>query len=207
MSLQLTVRELHKVYDLFNKHLFNNSLPEVVITIQTAKQNIGGWCSTTEIWFSKKDRQEKKKYEINIVPEFFNECHISIFQVLLHEMVHLYNKVNSINDCRGSYHNKKFKITAEAHGMYYKSEKPDKKHGWAFATISSETVELIASFDIDPTVFNWYRDVSTLECKEKKKKKPTSYKLECPECGIKLRATKSGIIVICKTCNKELIQG
>lgn len=203
MSIHIATQELYKCFNRLNNHFFNNELPEPAITIQTkGKRNAYGWCSEVEIW---RNREETvKKYEINITAEDLDRGVLCIIETLLHEMVHLHNTVNSIKDCsrNSTFHNKKFKAAAERFGMAFKKEdETDKRYGWAFPVLKQSTIELIKSWNIDEKAFELARRMPEIA-----KKKSNSYKLQCLECGIKLRATKPGIIVICKTCGKELIE-
>jgi hypothetical protein len=118
-------------------------------------------------------------------------------------MIHLYNVMVGVRDCSrgGTFHNKKFKEAAERFGMYFKNETADKKYGWSFASLTTETIELIRTWNINESAFQIARAVPPTV-----KKKANSYKLECPLCGIKLRASKPGIVVMCKKCEVELIE-
>ena len=201
MNIQDSTNELHRFFGLFNDHFFANKLPEPAITIQTkGKRKCFGWCSLEERW---KNKDESiKKYEINLTAEDLNRESSEIVETLLHEMLHLYASVNGIKDCSrgGNFHNKRFKEIAEEFGFHYR-EPADKKYGWAFPVLNSDTIELIRCWDMVEKSFEIARYIP-----EKAKKKSNTYKLECPVCGIKLRASKAGIAVLCKMCEVELIE-
>ena len=193
--------ELHRCFKHLNHHFFGGQLPEPTITIQTkGKRNAFGWCSAVEIW--KNQDESVKKYEINITAEDLDRGVVEVMQTLLHEMIHLHNVINGVKDSsrNGTFHNKKFKNAAERFGMIYKNEEADKRYGWAFPVLAPATIELIETLNINEKAFELARRVP------KTTKKSNSYKLQCPICGIKLRATKPGIVVICKTCEVELIE-
>jgi hypothetical protein len=201
MSIQVAESELYRCFGLFNNHFFSGKLPEPAITIQTkGKRNALGWCSTVEYW--KSHDETVKKYEINLTAEDMNREPESIMQTLLHEMIHLYNVINEVKDCSrgGTFHNKRFKEAAERFGMHF-DEPANKKYGWSFAILNQETIDLIKTWGINADAFKLARQVP-----ETAKKKANSYKLECPVCGIKLRASKPGIVVMCKTCEVELVE-
>jgi hypothetical protein len=186
---------------MFNDHFWKGALPEPAITIQTkGKMQAYGWCSREEFWRSEDDTI--KKYEINLSAEYMDRDPVDILQTLLHEMIHLYNAVNEIQDCsRGSqFHNKRFKAAAERFGFRFDGP-ADKKLGWAFPKLEQDTIDLIRSWNVPESAFKIARRVP-----ETNKKKTNSYKLGCPSCGIKLRASKPGIVVMCKTCEIELIE-
>ncbi len=77
---------------------------------------------------------------------------------MLHEMAHLYNLTHGIEDVsnNGYYHNKKFKETAEAHGLHI--EKHD-KYGWTITTLNAETVARIAQ---QPELLNYFAEAISL---------------------------------------------
>lgn len=208
LSIQIAENELYRCFSLFNAHFFGGKLPEPAITIQTkGKHKAYGWCSTFERWKSKDE--SVKKYEINITAEHLDREPLDIMETLLHELVHLYNVVNGVQDCSrgGTFHNKKFKEAGEKFGLCF-DETADKKYGWSFTRLSPETAELITAWGINKEAFRIARQVDNplTSTSSAKKKKSNSYKLECPVCGIKLRASKPGIVVLCKACEVELIE-
>ena len=56
---------------------------------------------------------------------------------MLHEMAHLYNLIHEIKDVsnNGYYHNKKFKATAEAHGLHIEHHGT---YGWTVTTLTEK---------------------------------------------------------------------
>jgi hypothetical protein len=205
MSIQITENELYRCFGLFNGHFFDAKLPEPAITIQTkGKRQAYGWCSTAERWQSKDE--SIKKYEINLTAEHLDRDPVDIMRTLLHEMIHLYNVVNGVKDCSrgGTFHNKRFKEAAERFGMHF-DDSPDPKYGWTLAKLTPATIDLIQSWNINREAFQIARLVPSVETATAKKKS-NSYKLECPKCGIKLRASKPGIVVLCKECEVELVE-
>ena len=74
---------------------------------------------------------------------------------MLHEMAHLYNMVHGIKDTSsqsGAYHNKRFKETAEAHGLRIEQHP---KYGW---TVTYPTEELL-----DFIIFQGWQDIKMTE--------------------------------------------
>lgn len=201
-TIQEATAELHRIYDLFNKHFFEGKLPTVAITIQSAgKKPFLGWCSVEKIW--KGDGVEY--YELNMSGEYLDRPYMEILQTLLHEMLHVYANVNEIKDTsRGfRYHNKRFKANAEQFGMVYPHAKPDPKIGYSAVELTEETKKLIEEkFKVNEKAFAIAR-VRTVAGSGAGKK---SFKLECPSCGMILRATKSGFKVICRDCEIELVE-
>lgn len=197
VNTKVVIAELHRAFRMFNENLFNNELPEPAILIQSRgnKKLTLGWCSVQKIW--KNELTEEEKYEINIVAEALNRGKFPVMTTLLHEMVHLHNLVNGIKDTsRGNtYHNMKFKNTAEAHGLLV--EHAD-KIGWSVSKLQGITMDLIDSYNFDEAVFSLgRRDLN--EGEEPKKKKTSSRKYYCPECGTSIRASKD-VNILCGDC-------
>lgn len=114
MKMSEVVTKLEGLFDILNRVYFDNALPKPVITVQSTPKAYGH-CSTKKIWKSETDSQ----YEINIGAEFLNRPSANTAATMCHEMVHLYCLVNEISDTcqKGRYHNKTFKIEAEARDL------------------------------------------------------------------------------------------
>lgn len=199
INTKVVIAELHRAFKMFNENLFEGKLPEPAILIQSRgnKKLTLGWCSVQKIW--KNEKTEEEKYEINLVAEGLNRGVYPVMTTLLHEMVHLYNLVNDIKDVsRGNtYHNMKFKKTAEAHGLII--EHAD-KIGWSVSKLQGTTMNLIDSYEFDEAVFSLGRRDLDFEGNEKPvKKKSSSRKYYCPECGTTIRASKD-VFVLCGEC-------
>lgn len=133
------VKTLEELFDMFNEHLFNGELEKPVITISPDASNRSyGWCTTQKIWKS----SDEEFYEINICAEHLNRGIKEICGTLIHEMVHLDNIYKEIQDtsANGRYHNKKFKETAEAHGLVIEKQG---NIGWSKTSLSEELVKWI----------------------------------------------------------------
>lgn len=155
ITIDKITSELYKAYALFNKRFFENKLPTAAITIQSSSHHklAMGWCTTKEVWSDKDGKI--KLYEINISAEYLDYEFFETMDTLMHEMVHLYNKIHNIQDTsrNNTYHNKNFKMRAIESGFIYEEDKPDPTYGWSFAKLSQETKDIIAKMDIDQTLF------------------------------------------------------
>jgi hypothetical protein len=107
------IDELQRQFKKLNEIYFDSKLEKPVITILT--DSVGGaygWISVNRVWSSK-----DKKYfrEINMCAEYLNRPAELVITTLLHEMTHLYNIQQNIQDTsrNGTYHNAKFKEIAE----------------------------------------------------------------------------------------------
>lgn len=184
---------LELLFDYFNHKLFGRELPAVALTIQSqGRKNCYGWCSVGERWVCKELDLVVKWYEINLSAEYMDRGIEQVSATLIHEMVHLWNGINGINDCnpKTQNHNKHFKTKAEEVGLVV--EKMDKK-GWAITYLSDSLKELIKESKIED-VFNCSRMVAE---KVEKEKKPVN-KYVCG-CGIVMKSTKE-LDIICGKC-------
>lgn len=200
-NIKIAVEELHKAFYLLNKNKFNKELPEpaIVIQHQGKHKNTYGWCSVNPIWNDKEKKESR--YEITICAEYLNRPLYELMSTLLHEMVHLHNILNGVKDVsRGNtYHNKKFKETAEAKGLIITF---NEKIGWSISELNEETKELIDTFDLKQEAFTMARMGFQEEGKQKKKSSMRKY--ICPECGSIIRATKE-VNVICGDCDVPFV--
>lgn len=202
INTKVVISELHRAFKLFNENFFEGELPEPAILIQSRgnKKLTLGWCTVKKVW--KNTETHDEKYEINLVAEGLNRGIYPVMTTLLHEMVHLHNLVNNIKDTSrgGTYHNMKFKKTAEAHGLV--SSHAD-KIGWSPCKLQGLTMDLIDKAEFDKAVFSFGRlDLDFEGAGDKRKKKKTSSrKYYCPECGTSIRASKD-VNVLCGACTK-----
>ena len=123
------------MFRALNAHFYAGALPEPIITLKKTPGAYGHiTCSKT--WQAGTER----RYEINISTATLDRPIEETATTLLHEMAHLYNLENGIKDTSGagnSYHNKRFKETAESHGLIIEHSA---RYGW---TITSPSLELL----------------------------------------------------------------
>ncbi|MHA7962819.1 SprT-like domain-containing protein [Paenibacillus sp. CAU 1782] len=207
-NIKTATDELHRCFRAFNDRYFAGVLAEPAITIQAAgKRQAYGWCSLVPFWHrpgAEGDGSEPDghRYEINLSAEHMARDHYDILRTLLHEMVHLHNVHIGVQDVSrgGTYHNLRFKAACERDNMFfYDFDKPDKKIGWSAAKLTDQTRAFIDTIGVSPEAFGLFRKVP-----EKAKKASNSYKLECPDCGAKVRASKPGLLIRCKPCDVDM---
>lgn len=189
-----TVKSLNKFFKVFNKELFDNGLSSVIVTVQSngRSKNAMGWFTVGKLW-KDKETDDDSLHEINISAEYLHRTGNEILVTLLHEMVHLYCKLNDIQDTsrNGRWHNKKFKSECEARLLTV--EKYD-GIGWSHTIPTTELIELIEKNLDDSDQFTIYRAKSGAGAAKKKQR---IFKYECPMCGGKVRGSKELELYCC----------
>lgn len=197
VNTKLIISELHKAFSYLNRDLFEGKLPEPAILIQSRgnKKLCLGWCTVGKVWVNNTTQEER--YEINLVAEAVNRGLFPVMTTFLHEMVHLYHLENNIKGVsRGNtYHNKKFKEDCERIGMIVEH---DEKVGWSYCSLTPFLMEKINSYGLNEEAFVLGR--KDLSEDEKNKKKTSSRKYICPECGTTVRASKD-VLILCGVCS------
>ncbi|MFA9375562.1 MAG: SprT-like domain-containing protein [Lachnotalea sp.] len=199
-SLKPVIEKLEKLFSSFNTKFYNGELEKPIITVSPdSTKGAYGWCTSWKAWKKSEAKDNEGYYEINMCAEHLSRPFKETCSTLLHEMVHLYNLQNNIQDTSrgGTYHNKKFKEIAEQHGLIIEQHP---KYGWTLTKLNEEAEQFIE--DMKEQNFQLYRD-SAAKLKAKKSEKQSSRKYVCPCCGIIIRATKE-VRVECMTCGMEM---
>ncbi len=198
-SLQSIIEKLENLFSKFNKQFFNDELQKPIITVSPdTTSGAYGWCTSWKAWKNKKSDDEKDGYyEINMCAEYLSRPFLEICCTLIHEMVHLLNLQNDVQDTSrsGKYHNKKYKEAAEQHGLYVEK---DSKYGWCNTTLAPPTQSWIEQNCSGE--FNIYRNKPI---KLPGARKQSTRKYVCPCCGMIVRATKE-VRIICADCGIQL---
>ena len=216
VTIQSAIDELQRNFKKLNERHFNGELERPVITILTdSTSGAYGWISLNKVWSSKDNAWFR---EINLCAKYLNRPPELVITTLLHEMCHLYNIQNGIQDTSrgGTYHNVKFKETAEKSGLIV--EKND-KYGYCVTTPSPELIEYVKEncragcFKLER--MKTYRDgtpKTTTKGEDGKEKtvsrtKQSMRKYICPKCGLIVRASKDITDkLMCIDCNEIFIE-
>lgn len=201
-SLKVIIQKLEDLFEQFNNKFYDGQVQKPVITVSPdTTKGAYGWCTSWKAWKEKMDNEEDQNdapgyYEINLCAEHLARPFTEVCATLLHEMVHLWNLQNEVQDTSrgGNYHNKKFKQVAEEHGLIIEQHP---KHGWTLTSLNDEAKVFIEG--MHENGFDIYR--SKLP-KLKPSKSSSSRKYVCPYCGLIIRATKE-VHVICSNCDVE----
>lgn len=205
---------LEKIFRQLNADSFAGVIEEPIITIQSTPTAYGH-VSVAKVW----KRKGENRHELNIAADWLERPIENVVATMIHEMVHLYNMQNDIQDCSrgGSYHNRKFKEEAEKHMI---SIEKDEKYGWTITKVTDELLEYIMDkgwSDIDmgrgclyglfggsdngkPGKGGSGALVGTED--GEKPKKGNSRRYKCPVCGAIVRTTKD-LHIICGKCNVD----
>jgi hypothetical protein len=195
VSLQEVIGKLEMMFSKFNNHFYGGKLEAPVITVSPEfKNGVLGWCTSWKAW---KCKEDEGYYEINLCSEYLSRPFPEVAETLLHEMVHLYNLQNGIKDTSrgGTYHNGKFKDTAEKFGLICEKG----KSGWNRTKLTEETLDWIIAEYPDEQSFPIYRE-RLPKISASGKSKTSSRKYVCPECETIIRATKE-VHVVCGECD------
>jgi len=203
---------LEKMYRQLNKDKFNNELEEPIITIMSTPKAYGH-VTCSKVWKSGSDYC----YELNIGAGTLDRPIESVVSTLLHEMVHIYNLMNNIQDCsRGNtYHNKKFKDKAESVGLLINHHDT---YGWTITEPSDELILYIADMGWNDIMMNRTEytrisigtasgsngiQVTGTPAAPTARKPSSTRKYICPKCKQSIRATKT-VNIICGDCMEKM---
>lgn len=188
---------LQAAFNAINEYFYNNELEKVIITVKESRKPgaVGTFC------YGKEWRQNgKERHEINIAADYIGTRTVEeTITTLMHEMVHLYCCQKGIQDTSrsGTYHNKRFKQAAEAHGLDI-AEEP--KIGWSVTKAKQSTQKWIAD-NIPIKSFAIYKVAANSAKKGTTKTRQSSRKYVCPSCGLIARLTKEATIA-CVACDE-----
>ena len=200
---------LNKIFDLLNAEFFENALSRPTITIQSTPKAYGHFSLRADTWISKIGAT----HEINIGAGTLARPIEEVAATLLHEMVHYFNYEQGIQDCsRGStYHNRRFKEAAEAHGL---TVQHSEKYGWSHTAPSDALLDFVLEYDLTDILIsrNEYGGFqiggtgthSGTPIGIAIPKKSSSRKYICPCCGMSIRATKE-VNIGCLDCSVKMV--
>lgn len=198
---------LNKIFDLLNAEFFEGALSRPTITIQSTPKAYGHFSLREDTWISKRGAS----HEINIGAGTLARPIEEVCATLLHEMVHYYNFVCGVQDCSrgGTYHNRRFKASAEAHGLLIAH---DDRYGWTVTSPSDRLLEFVMDNDLTDILINrneftgfhiggtgTHSGTGTATVGTTS----STRKYICPCCGMSVRATRI-VRVACLDCGEEL---
>ena len=201
---------LNKIFDLLNVEYFENALSRPTITIQSTPKAYGHFSLSENTWVSKLGGT----HEINIGAGTLSRPIEEICTTMLHEMIHLYNYTNGVQDCsRGNtYHNKRFKEAAEAHGL---TVKHSDKYGWSHTSPTEKLIDFVIENQLSDILLNRNEPTGFFVGKTgthngginttNPPRTSSTRKYACPVCGMSVRATRT-VRIACIDCNEQMIE-
>ena len=207
-SLALFTKFLESLFTAYNAYLFGGKLEQVVITASPRHQHKAlAWFTCWRAW---QEDGGEGYYEINLCAEFLNLPFLDICELLLHEMIHLYNQMQNIQDASrsGLYHNNRYRVAAVEHGLCCSRSE---KYGWSNTSLSAQTVAwLQTTYGSNPSPFPLYRDPGGVPKKPGKPETESNAsrtsglcELVCPSCGLIVYAPTDANIS-CDDCHVAL---
>ena len=199
---------LNKIFDLLNAEYFENALSRPTITIQSTPRAYGHFSLREDAWVSTLGAT----HEINIGAGTLARPIEDVAATLLHEMVHYYNYEQGIQDCsRGNtYHNKRFKAAAEAHGLIVTHSD---KYGWSHTAPADSLLDFILENGLTDILIN-RNEFAGLRVTgtgthdgsgvEPPARRSSTRKYICPCCGNSVRATKA-VNIACLDCDTQMV--
>ena len=199
---------LNKVFDMLNAEFFESTLSRPTITIQSSPKAYGHFSLRDDTWISK----NAQSHEINIGAGTLARPIEDVAATLLHEMVHYHNYVNGIQDCSrgGTYHNRRFKDSAEDHGLIVNHHD---KYGWTITSPSDRLLQFCLDNDLSDILINrneFFAYRGTGNGTRSPAPPPaitrtsSTRKYICPCCGNSVRATKV-VNVGCLDCAEQMV--
>jgi predicted SprT family Zn-dependent metalloprotease len=195
---------LDKAYAHFNATLFNNELPDCIITLNR-KAKTRGYFHFQK--FVARDDSGKLVSEIALNPDaFVGRTDKEILSTLLHETVHLWQNHSDV-PCRKGYHDKTWATKMKDVGLQPTHDgTPDGKcTGQSMTHLVIDGGKFDKSCDAFLTELegglNW--DSAPDIAREKKNKKSTRAKFTCPECSNSVWG-KESINIICGDCKIKM---
>ena len=199
-----TAGYLEKIFRELNAHYFNNEIEEPIITIQSTPRAYGH-ITVSKAWHKSNGDQ---RHELNLDAGTLDRPIEDVTATLLHEMVHLYHLQTGVQDCSrgGTYHNKRFKATAEACDLRIEY---DPRIGWSITFPTEALIDFIVTQGWEDSRMGRMdgyisgrpgRGTSSGTGEPPKPKKPSSTrKYICPNCKMSVRATRE-VNILCGDC-------
>lgn len=202
-----TAGYLEKIFRTLNEHYFHSEIEEPIITIQSTPRAYGH-VTVSKTW--RKGNGDRRR-ELNIDAGTLDRPIEDVVATLLHEMVHLLNLQNGVQDCSrgGTYHNKRFKAVAESCDLHIDY---DPRIGWSVTSPTEVLMDFIISAGWDDirmgrTDGTFFRTPgSGTGAPIDTPKKSSTRKYICTRCKMSVRATRE-VNILCGDCMVEMMTG
>lgn len=204
---------LRKAFRLMNEQLFDGELPDVQITLVNSARTYGHITLDANTWQTSRG---EGMHEIAISNNYLRvpgRQIEDIISTLAHECTHLWCMQHSVKDTsRGyTYHNKRFKAAAEAHGLIVEHSE---KYGWSHTKPGDRILQFCLDNGFADIQINRNADYPFFAGRGSGSPSSTGIapisrpssarRLVCPGCGLICRVTKRDARVACISCSLEL---
>jgi hypothetical protein len=201
-----TYSEFQTAYDFFNRELFDNQLPDCLITYQRKAKTKGYFAD------GRFENTENGKIidEIAMNPDYFSGENISpktILSTLVHEMCHLWQKYHG-NPGRNRYHNQEWADMMIRVGLHPTDD--GALNGKMTGDRVSHLIIMSGAFDqvcdqlLEKIKIAWV-DRWTGVALQSGLKPKNKAKYVCPVCRLNVWG-KSGITILCGICKCKLVE-
>ena len=199
---------LNKIFDLLNAEFFDNELVRPTITVMSTPRAYGHFSLRDDTWIS----AINQSHEINLGAGTLSRPIENVVATLVHEMTHYQNFVHGIKDTsRGyTYHNRKFKEAAEAHGLIVTHSE---RYGWSTTSPGEPILDFVLKYELSDILINRNEysgfQITGTGTHNGALTPPTpkgsnSRKYQCPCCKNSVRATKF-LNIACVDCSQIMV--
>lgn len=200
---------LEKIFRALNSKYFEGQIEEPIITIQSTPRAYGH-ITVAKTW---RKADGELCHELNVGAGTLDRSIECVVSTVLHEMVHLWNLQNGIQDCSrgGTYHNRKFRDAAEARDLQISY---DPRIGWSITEPTDALVEFIIAQGWEDihmgrsdgfTARGTGKGVAGGITPPPTPRPSSTRKLICPCCGQSVRATKA-VNILCGDCLQRMVE-
>lgn len=195
---------LQKVFDYFNKELFKDSLPQVILTLNRQRNTYGYFCPS--VWTA---TGKETIPEIALNPDYMEHeaekrTDKDVFATLVHEMCHLWQEYDG-SAPRRCYHNKDFAMKMEYVGLFTTNDGTfqGKRTGQKMSHLIIEGGAYEQAYEkMSNSLKLPCHTLFKLTPEKKKKamkKKEEKHMYTCPVCDSQVKG-KKGLNIICGDC-------
>lgn len=195
--VSVDLQMLEKVFDIFNKELFDDKIPKQRIMVSHSGQKLFGYFGGNGVVY---ENSGQIQYCIDVPEEYlYQDIEKALMQILV-SMIDIHCGIigkEKLSSRKYRYRPKRFAKLAENYGL--KIEK-DSTYGYKVVGLEDQTWELCDGLKISD--LNIYRKN---QLTHDGKKPSSTRKYICPCCGNSFRATKD-VKVMCMDCNEQYIK-
>jgi hypothetical protein len=190
-------RAFQQAYDFFNKELFTDSLPPVLVTLQRHAKAYGYFSPERFVGRS----SEEQAHELAMNPDHFGRTDEKILSTLAHEMVHVWQQAHGTPSRRG-YHNRQWAVKMKEIGLQASTTgapggKETGQRVSHYIVLNGPYAKAYARLEVTGFSLRWQSRID--DPSARKTKNASMTKFTCPKCGQNAWA-KPDTVLICGLC-------